>query len=261
MNSVSDFEQEIDGIVSLLKQANEILVVTGAGISADSGLPTYRGFGGLYDDKVTEEGLPIEQALSGPMLRSRPELTWKYLAEIERGARGAKFNQAHQVLADMESHFRRFWVLTQNIDGFHTDAGSKNVIEIHGNMHRMICTACDYEKVYEDYSNFKIPPICPRCSAMIRPAVVLFEEQLPEQQIMTLYRESETPFDVVISIGTSSNFPYVVEPLLMACRMGIPTVEINPSETTISELVDVKLPLRAAEALSVIWDRFRNQTA
>ena len=81
-------------------------MVTGAGISADSGLPTYRGFGGLYDGKETEDGMPIETALSGPMFRSRPEITWKYLAQIEKGARGAKHNPAHEVLAAMESHFR-----------------------------------------------------------------------------------------------------------------------------------------------------------
>jgi NAD-dependent deacetylase len=260
MNSVFDFDQEVEAVVTFLKQANDVFVVTGAGISADSGLPTYRGFGGLYDDKVTEEGIPIEEALSGPMLRSRPALTWKYLAEIERGARGAKFNRAHEVLAEMESEFRRFWILTQNIDGFHSSAGSKNVIEIHGNMHRMICTKCPYQRIYDDYTNFQIPPVCPECAAMVRPAVVLFEELLPENEITTLYRESETPFDLVISIGTSGYFPYIVQPLINARRMGIPTVEINPGETTISNLVDIKLPLRAAEALDVIWDRYRRKT-
>ena len=260
MNSVSDFDSQINEVVSFLRQANDIFVVTGAGISAESGLPTYRGFGGLYDNKVTEEGIPIEKVLSGPMFHSRPALTWKYLAEIERGARGAKFNRAHQVLAEMESYFHRFWVLTQNIDGFHAAAGSKNVIEIHGNLHRMTCTQCDYERVYEDYSNFEIPPVCPECSALVRPLVVLFEEQLPDQQIATLYRESKSPFDLVISIGTSSYFPYIVQPILDANQMGIPTVEINPGETTVSDVVDVKLPLKAAEALNTLWHRFQNSS-
>ncbi len=251
-----EYDKELDQVAGLLRQANDIFVVTGAGISADSGLPTYRGIGGLYDNKVTEDGIPIEKALSGSMFRDRPEVTWKYLAEIERGARGATYNKAHEVLVEMESSFNRFWILTQNIDGFHSAAGAKNVIEIHGNMHRMKCTQCSFANTYDDYSNFQVPPICPSCDAMVRPDVVLFEEMLPEKEIEILYRESQTPFDLVITIGTSSYFPYIVEPVLKANRNGIPTVEINPSETSLSNVVDVKLPLRAAEALSAIWDRY-----
>ena len=254
--TISQFSEDIDKVVSFLRQSSQILVVTGAGISADSGLPTYRGFGGLYDGKETEDGMPIETALSGSMFRSRPEITWKYLAQIEQGARGAKHNPAHEVLAAMESQFDRVWVLTQNIDGFHSTAGSQNVIEIHGNMHRMKCTACEYLRTYDDYSKFQIPPQCPQCSELVRPDVVLFEEQLPAAAIEKLIEQSTQPFDLVVSIGTSSYFPYIVEPVIQASRAGIRTVEINPSETVLSSLVDVKLPLRAAESLVEIWKRF-----
>ena len=92
-------------------------------MSADSGLPTYRGVGGLYENKDTEDGMPIEQALSGSVFRQSPEITWKYLSQIEQGTRGASHNRGHAVLAEMERHFQRFWILTQNIDGFHTTAG------------------------------------------------------------------------------------------------------------------------------------------
>lgn len=256
MNDIANYDSEINQVVEQLKNSNEIFVVTGAGISADSGLPTYRGIGGLYDNKDTEDGIPIEKALSGPMFRSRPELTWKYLAEIEQGARGAKHNRAHEVLAEMEQHFQRMWILTQNIDGFHSSAGSKNVIEIHGNMHRMKCTVCSYSQEYEDYSDFQIPPVCPECSEMVRPDVVLFEEQLPQKEIQTLYHEAEKMFDLVVSIGTSSYFPYIIEPVILASRMGIPTLEINPSDTSISNVVDIKLGMRAAESLDEIWKRY-----
>ena len=113
----------IDQAAQLFKQAKDVFVVTGAGISADSGLPTYRGFGGLYDGKDTEDGMPIEEALSGTMFRNRPEITWRYLSQIEQTTRGATFNRAHSVLAEMEKdtdRFDQFWVLTQNIDGFHS---------------------------------------------------------------------------------------------------------------------------------------------
>ncbi|MEM9943856.1 MAG: NAD-dependent protein deacylase [Planctomycetota bacterium] len=254
----TDFSDSVRQAADYLSNANSVFVVTGAGISADSGLPTYRGIGGLYDDVDTEDGIPIEKALSGPVFRERPEITWKYLAEIELGARGATFNRGHSVLAEMEKHFDRFWILTQNVDGFHSEAGSKNVIEIHGNLHRMKCTVCSYRKTYDDYSDFRIPPICPDCGHLVRPDVVLFAEQLPEKEIETLYRESQEMFDVVISIGTSSYFPYIVQPVFLAHQLGIPTIEINPGETTLSEIVDVKIPIGAAESLDQIWNLIKN---
>src|SRR5512135_1950332 len=109
---------DLSRIVEFLKNSRSILFVTGAGISADSGLPTYRGIGGLYNQGTTEEGIPIEMALAGDMLSSRPEVTWKYLAQIESRCRGARPNRAHEVIARMEKAFERVWVLTQNIDGF-----------------------------------------------------------------------------------------------------------------------------------------------
>ena len=106
-----------------LAGARRILFITGAGLSADSGLPTYRGLGGLYHDRLTEEGLTIEQALSGRTLSQRPDITWKYLAEIEANCRGAQPNAAHRLIAALEQEKDSVWVLTQNIDGLHRAAG------------------------------------------------------------------------------------------------------------------------------------------
>lgn len=251
---MSHVDNQVQEFARILADSKRIFVITGAGISADSGLPTYRGIGGLYNHRDTEDGMPIERALSGPVFRQQPEVTWKYLAEIEQGARNASFNAGHEVLSKMESLFEDVWILTQNVDGFHSAAGSSNVIEIHGNMYRMRCTACTYRKRYDSYENFELPPMCPECGAMIRPDVVLFEEQLPQGEIQRLYRCMDQSFDAVISIGTSSYFPYIVEPVYLANRMGVPTVEINPGDTQLSSIVDVKVPLGAAEALTSVWD-------
>ena len=118
-------------ITKLLKDCKSILFITGAGVSADSGLPTYRGIGGLYNNKLTEDGIPVEMTLAGETLRTHPEVTWKYLLQIEENCRTARHNRAHEVIAEMERHFTRVWVLTQNIDGFHQVAGSRNLIDIH----------------------------------------------------------------------------------------------------------------------------------
>jgi NAD-dependent deacetylase len=250
----------IDRVVDLLDRDHRFLFLTGAGISADSGLPTYRGVGGLYaDENATPHGLPIEDLLSGPMMRSRPELTWRYLREIEDACRGATFNRAHQVIAEMESHFAAVWTLTQNVDGFHRQAGATNVIDIHGDLHHLVCPrrGCGWREVVADYGHLAELPRCPNCGAVIRPDVVLFGEPLSEDKLRLLEQQRAKGFDVVFSVGTSSLFPYIIAPVKEARKRGIPTVEINPGRTEVSELVDIKIQAGAAEALDSLWSRYR----
>ncbi|MEM9192576.1 MAG: NAD-dependent deacylase [Myxococcota bacterium] len=243
---------QIADIVGELKRATSVLFVTGAGISAESGLPTYRGVGGLYERDVTDEGIPIEVALSGEMLRENPALCWKYIYQIEEACRGAERNEAHRAIAGFERQISRSWVLTQNVDGFHGDAGSKNLIEIHGNVRKLRCTVCSYRTEVTDYQHLTIPPVCPVCGNLIRPEVVLFGESLPPDAVETMQRELRTGFDIVFSIGTSSMFPYISQPVLAAIRQGVPTVEINPGETDLSSMVSHRLKLGAGEALAAI---------
>ena len=242
-------------MASLLRGASSVLFITGAGISADSGLPTYRGIGGLYEDADTPEGMPIEEALSGEMMRRHPAIPWKYIHQIEASARGASFNRAHAILAEAERRFDRVWVLTQNVDGLHRKAGSKNVIDIHGDVHHLLCTACDHRANVEDYSRLAPLPLCPDCGAPLRPDVVLFGELLPLSKVETLERELLRGFDVVFSIGTTSVFPYIARPVVEARLRRKATVEINPGETLLSGEVDVKLEMRAAEACEALWTR------
>jgi NAD-dependent deacetylase len=250
---------EIGRVVEILARSRSLLFITGAGISADSGLPTYRGIGGLYNAEHPEEGFPIEEILSGEMLACRPELTWKYLGQIEQATRGARFNRAHQIIAEMESCFERVWTLTQNVDGLHRQAGAKNVLEIHGSVHNLICTGCEWEQTVADYSGLSLPPRCPKCQAFLRPKVVLFGEMLPQEIIERFYDEMDVGFDAVFSIGTTSVFPYIAGPVEIARRCGWATVEINPAATRVSRLVDVKLSMGAAEAMDAIWTEYRKR--
>jgi NAD-dependent deacetylase len=247
-------EEKITRVVELLRKSESILFITGAGISADSGLPTYRGIGGLYNEKITEEGIPIEMALAGETLERQPEITWKYLSQIEKNCRNAKYNRGHEVIAAMEKRFGRVWVLTQNIDGFHREAGSKNVIDIHGDLHHLRCARCGWSGSVKDFSGIDIPPKCPHCQAIARPDVVFFGEMLPSEKLTLLYKELKRGFDIYFSIGTTSVFPYIQQPIFYAESCGRPTVEINPAETEISPIVDIKLDMRAAQALDSIWN-------
>jgi NAD-dependent deacetylase len=246
----------ISKIVNLLKHCQSILFITGAGISADSGLPTYRGIGGLYNDRLTEEGITLEMALAGQTLERQPALTWKYLSQIEKNCRQAKFNRGHEVIAAMEGCFERVWVLTQNIDGLHQAAGSRNIIDIHGDMHKLACMSCCWRGKVKDYSAIDIPPRCPECAGICRPEVVFFGEMLPLDKLAVLERELRQGFDIYFSIGTSSVFPYISQPIAAAKQRGRPTVEINPDDTQISALVDIKLRMPAAEAMDRIEKGF-----
>lgn len=236
----------------ILARARSVLFVTGAGISADSGLPTYRGVGGLYEADTTEEGLPIEVLLSGETLASRPEWTWKYLSAIERACRGARPNRAHEAIAALERKRPRVVVLTQNVDGLHRAAGSRDVIEIHGDVHDLACTRCEWGTRVADYDGLEIPPGCPRCSALVRPAVVLFGEMLPIDAVSRLEEELRRGFEAVVSIGTTSVFPYVAAPVLLARSWGAGTVEVNPGETAVSHAVDVRLRCGAGAAMGAV---------
>lgn len=248
---------QVAAVADVLARAERVLFITGAGISADSGLPTYRGVNGLYNEQATDDGWAIEEALSGDMLRSRPEITWKYLFQIEAGCRSARPNPAHHALAEVERRKPGSMVLTQNIDGLHRDAGSRNLIEIHGNLHRLRCTGCSHRAGVSSYAGLPVPPVCPQCGSVVRPEVVLFGEALDRDDTRRLYAGLVEGFDVVFSIGTTSVFPYIVEPVAWALRAGVPTVEINPAETQISPHVQYRLPVGAAAALDAVmakWD-------
>lgn len=252
-HSPSPSDEQIAQIAALLRTSRRVLVITGAGISADSGLPTYRGVGGLYEGELTSDGMPIEEALSGDMLARRPEITWKYLIQIERTCRQAAPNPAHRVLAALERKLPYLLVFTQNIDGFHRDAGTRNLVEVHGTLHRLRCVRCSYQASVPSYEDLAIPPSCPRCFSALRPDVVLFGEALPIKAMTTLADAMDEGFDLVLSIGTSSVFPYIAEPVLWALANGIPTVEINPGQTPLSPLVDYPVKYGAAAALGAIW--------
>lgn len=251
----------LDEVAGLIAAADRILFITGAGISADSGLPTYRGIGGLYHERLTADGLTIEEALSGVMMAERPDIAWKYIAEIEANCRDAKPNAAHRLIAALERERPGVCVLTQNVDGLHAEAGSRNLIEIHGTVHRLRCTECPHSRRVPDFSGMQIPPECPVCGGVMRPDVVLFGEMLPERQINRLEGLLSHGVDLVISIGTTSVFPYIAEPVWWARQAGVSTVEINPGDTEVSHLVTHRLRMRAADAMAELWKRMHPHEA
>ena len=236
-------------VAELLNHASRVLVITGAGVSAESGIPTFRGSTTAFPKGLTEEGIPFEEALSGPSFLRYPELSWKYFFQLERGLRGKQPNEAHEAIAAFERAGRAVCVATQNIDGLHQQAGSREVIELHGNMQKLVCTQCAYgaERVFFD--TLPALPLCPKCQGILRPDIVLYEERLPEEALERFVIEQARGFDLAFSIGTTSVFPYVVQPLLKAARQGIPTIEINPEDTPLSDVVTFRFQQPAGNVL------------
>ncbi|SFT43666.1 NAD-dependent deacylase [Pseudomonas marincola] len=247
-------QSSVEQVVSAIRAAKRILVITGAGLSADSGLPTYRGLGGLYNGK-TAEGLAIETALSGPMLRRDPALCWKYLAELARACMQAEPNAGHYALAKLQQLKPECWVLTQNIDGYHRVAGSpdERLIEIHGEIAPLFCQACgEVDAQLAEHLQRPLPPLCKHCGGILRPPVVLFEEMLPTRALAQLQEQMMQGFDLVMSVGTTASFGYITEPILRTRFAGGFTVEVNPTVTALSETVDVHLQGTALDVLPAL---------
>ncbi len=239
---------------TLLSRARRVLFITGAGVSAESQIPTFRGATAAFADGMTEDGLPFEEALSGATFEQNPKLSWKYLSLLELSMRGKLPNAAHHAIARLQAPQRDIYVATQNIDELHQRAGSRNVFELHGNLRRIICTQCSYAVHLETFEALAKLPDCPECNAVVRPAVVLYGESLPLAVLEAFYREQRKGFDLVFSIGTTSLFPYVIEPVVSAARQGIPVVEINPETTPISDLADFRFTGKAGPTLQELAD-------
>lgn len=261
---MGDFELPA-ALLTALRDVRSVGVITGAGISAESGIPTYRGKGGIYDDP--EQGDRTIEALSAPTLQSDPDRTWRALFQIAGAAAAALPNAGHAAIVEIERKAERFVLLTQNVDGLHRLAGSRNVIDIHGDAFELICTACGKRNQFHDPRTSAIVPprldiqqcikanVAPRCpcGGVYRPDVVLFGEMLPEDKLARLYAELlDNPPDMVISVGTSAMFPYIVQPMLVARMAGKLTIEINPEPTEISDFAAFHLKAKAGDALPAI---------
>ena len=249
-------ESVLQAVAEFLIPAQRILVVTGAGMSADAGLPTYRGVGGLYEDNTTTEGLTIEEALHIDTFRNRPDISWKYLRQIAEACLGATPSPGHRILSLWQKWKPQLVVWTQNIDRLHHAAGSRLVIELHGRGDRCLCVDCGQPKPTSELLQ-KYPagttflPLCQQCGGILRPDVVLFGEMLQAEAVQAIqFLRGGQRFDLVMLIGTSAQFPYIQEPLILAHDWHIPSVEINPDDTLLSRFAHMHIPLRASEALT-----------
>lgn len=235
-----------DTLTELLAGADHVAVLTGAGVSAESGVPTFReaqrGLWARYDP----EQLATPEAFLG-----YPELVWEWYAWRRRIVSTVEPNPAHYALAEMAEQVPRFTLITQNVDGLHQRAGSEGVLELHGNIMRTKCFDCDQTaiKVKENVGTTEQTPLrCNYCGGMLRPDVVWFGESLPADAINRAYNAARS-CDLFFSIGTSTLVYPAASLPAQAMSQGIPTVEINPHSTPLTSSVAYALNGPAGELL------------
>jgi NAD-dependent deacetylase len=229
------------GLIDALRSAERAAVLTGSGISAESGVPTFReaqtGLWARFDP----------QELATPEAFERdPKLVWEWYEWRRDLVAEASPNPGHAAIAEMERHFSSLTLITQNVDGLHQRAGGQDVIELHGNILR---TRCSVEgAVVEDYDEGEKPPCCPSCGAPLRPDVVWFGEMLPYDALEAA-SEAARRSDLFLSVGTSSLvYPAAALPF-EALENGATLVEINPEETPLTPNADYSVRGPAGEIL------------
>lgn len=245
----------VDAVGQLLTQARSALFITGPSLSTESGLVHYRGIPGLQR-KTTTDGKLIEAALSLDMLSRKPKATWRYLLESDRQVCAARPNRGHEVLVALERTLARSTIMTINVDRLHQRAGSRNVIEMHGALHDLLCARCEMSTRHESYADLPMPPVCSICGSVLRPDMPLFGESLPVDPFTRLQAELDIGFDIVFAIGINTMLPYLARPLLLAKQEGVPTVEICQAQTDVSDVVDFAFKASPVKLLALIWDVF-----
>jgi NAD-dependent deacetylase len=234
-------------LIDKVKNASAVAVLTGAGISAESGIPTFRGQGGYWRNYKAEE-------LATPEAFERdPQLVWEWYDMRRKICSEAKPNSGHIVVADMERHYSKFLLITQNVDGLHRRAGNNKLHQIHGDIFTARCNHCGNVYHHDEVPLKLNPPECPLCkSRNVRPHIVWFGETYFPGILEACY-EFLKKVDLIFVIGTSGQVSIPVSLASYAIMKGAYSIEINPDRSTLSTTVNVHLSGKAGEILPELW--------
>ena len=259
-----------------------VLLLTGAGVSAENGISTFRGKDGYWRNLD-----PTKLATPEAFARD-PRLVWDWYRERRQRIRNARPNAAHEAIARLAHHTDEFLLVTQNVDDLHVRAGipAQRMVQIHGNIFVTRCSRCDFKEPGSDGSteppgaraiqsesgrlrsiaaiseNDVGVPRCPECAALMRPGVVWFGEQLPWNELERVESYLDRgACDVVIVAGTTATFGYIIDWALRGSRDGAELIEVNPEETPLSRFATRLVREPAAMALPHIVDELTNRGA
>jgi len=238
-----------DSLKSRLSRETKVVVLTGAGVSAESGVPTFRGENGLWKKFRPEELATFDAFMANP------KLVWEWYQYRRELIEEVKPNPAHYALVEFQKYFQEFTLITQNVDGLHQRAGCSDVVELHGNIKRNKCIECGKEIENVEIKEDEIPPRC-QCGGKIRPDVVWFGEMLPPEAIRVAFDVSSS-CDLFFSLGTSAVVHPAASLPVMAKRSGAYLVEVNVEPTELSHLADELLLGKAGEVMPVVVQNFK----
>ena len=226
------------------RSARRVFVLTGAGVSAESGVPTFRGGGG----SAVWKGMPFEVISSAQMAERDLPAVWEWFDYRRARIGEAKPNPAHEAITRWRRRFAELTLATQNIDGLHAAAGSRDVLELHGNIWRARCKDCDTRRDLRSQDDGQRPPVCYECGGWMRPDVVLFGEMLPGG-VFERAAMHAAECELCLVVGTSALvYPAAGLPEI-ARRAGAYVVEVNPERTPLSDFCDETVHGRAGEVL------------
>jgi NAD-dependent deacetylase len=239
----------VERAAELLSRAHHGVALTGAGVSAESGIPTFRGEGGLWTKYDPVKVSSIDSFLADPASY------WQVSKDRGRVALAAKPNPGHTALAALEQAGHLAAIVTQNTDGLHQDSGARRVIELHGSGRKVQCLECgavESRQDVQDRLNLEMPPRCLACGgALLKPTVVLFGEPMPVEAV-TLARELAEKADVMLVVGTSLVVYPAAEIPLVASRAGAPMIVVNAEPTPLDRFAEVVIHGRSGEVLPQI---------
>lgn len=245
----------VEKAAELVRNSKHLVVLTGAGISVDSGIPDFRGPNGLWK-RVDPSIFEINY------FYRNPGEAWRLYLELAEKFREVQPNPAHYAIASLESKGFVKAVITQNIDGLHQKAGSKNVIELHGNGSEAICLSCgrkySMDTVLNIIKNTGIPPKCPECGGILKPNVIFFGEQLPLNALNSAFKEAEKA-DVMLVIGSSLIVTPAAHLPLITKENGGRIIIINLEPTRLDHIADVIIRGRAAEIVPKLTEKVLNK--
>ncbi|MBL8018739.1 MAG: NAD-dependent deacylase [Leptospirales bacterium] len=227
-----------------IRKARRLAVITGAGVSAESGIPTFRGSGGLWRNFRAED-------LATPSAFQRdPKLVWEWY-DWRRGiCKAAEPNPGHLSIAKLESLLPEFLLITQNVDGLHNRSGSRNIAEIHGNIWRARCTLCGNQFDLLETPLSRIPPRC-NCGGLARPHIVWFGETYDEELLEDVL-DFLSAADTLLVVGTSGMVPMPVYLTRHAMSHGAFAIDVNPEDSELTHVVNISLRGKAGEVLPQI---------
>ena len=233
-------------VANIIKNSKNLIAFTGAGISVESGIPTFRGKNGIwskYDPKI----LDLDYFLK------YPKESWEKIKEIFYDyMKDKKPNYAHYFLSELEQKNILKAVITQNIDNLHQEAGSKNVIEFHGTAKKGLCLKCFTKHPIEKIDLNTLPPLCPKCNGLLKPDFVFFKEAIPEDALIKSF-ELAKKVDVILVIGTTGEIIPASQIPIIAKQNKAIVIEINPEESAYTHTItDIHLKEKASIATKKI---------